>query len=146
MPIELKTLSIKEALKIISAIMAEAERRGGKSFSIAVAGADSQIIAFAAMDKALFSSRSIAQAKAHASVAMGINTMYWENKESPVDQGNFCDPMFTEFGGGVIVDNGQEILGGIGVSGGKSAEDETLAKFGRDFIGKSIPRANVDMG
>jgi len=142
----MKTLSNKDALAIIHAIIDEAKRISDKTYSIAVAGADGQIIAFATMDGALIASRDIAQAKAHSSVVMGRDTMYWEKKETPIDKGSFCDPMFTTFGGGVIVEDDKYVLGGIGVSGGKSEEDEALAIFGKKYIERSIPRSQQTMG
>lgn len=143
---EVRTLSCNDAMRIIEAIIAQAKKTGAKASSIAVAGADGEIIAFASMDGALIASRKIARAKAHSSVVMGRDTMDWEESEKPVDGRNFCDPDFTTFGGGVVIKDDQYILGGIGVSGGTSEEDESLAKFGRAFIEKSIPRGQLDMG
>ena len=137
-------MSDKDVLNIIRAIFAAAGEKN-QAVSVAVAGADGEVIGFLSMDGALIISRKISQAKAHSAVVFERDTMYWEKRNPPLDTADLCDSNFTGLGGGVVVSDGLNVLGGIGVSGGKSEDDEALAIVGREFIGKSIPRFDTNM-
>lgn len=124
--LDLKTLSLDDALLIIRAVRRVAEEAVSEGHdepvAIAIAGSDGRLIAFVAMDGVMPVSIQLAINKAHTAIVGSRDTIEWQ--EMGVGAQNFTDPQFTCFGGGVLIRNKEsKVVGAIGVSGRKSRAD-----------------------
>jgi len=131
------TIEYAEARRALDAIYAEVVTRG-KAGVIAVCDAHGELIAFARMDGAPFSSIAIAMNKAY-SAARERKPSYEigkaaRNAEKGFDVGYFGDPRFTGWGGGVPVKKDGRVVGAIAVSGLPQLEDIELAEMGAAVI------------
>src|SRR6185437_14105102 len=131
------TIDYAEARLALDAIYAEVLRRG-KAAVIAVFDAHGELIAFARMDGAPFSSITIAMNKAYSAArerkpSKEIGNAS-RNAEKGFDIGYFGDPRFTGWGGGVPVWKDGKIIGAVAVSGLPQEEDMELAEMGARSI------------
>jgi uncharacterized protein GlcG (DUF336 family) len=103
---------------------------------IAVADEGANLVAFHRMDGALLGSIDIARNKAYTSVALKLETeTVWEVSqpgESLYGIGNTDDGRIVTFGGGIPLEAGGSVVGGVGVSGGSAEEDVTVASAAVD--------------
>ena len=128
-----QNIEYTEAMRGIDAIYQEVLKRG-KAGVIAVCDSHGELIAFARMDGAPFSSITIAMNKAYSaarerkpSQAIGSAA---RNPDKGFDIGYFGDARFTGWGGGVPVMKEGRVLGAIAVSGLPQLEDIELAEMG----------------
>ena len=131
------TIDYVEAKRGLDAIYAEIQKRG-KAGVIAVCDAHGELIAFARMDGAPFSSITIAINKAYSAArerkpSKEIGNAA-RNPEKGFDIGYFGDPRFTGWGGGVPVRKDGKVVGAIAVSGLPQLEDMELAEMGAAVI------------
>jgi glc operon protein GlcG len=126
-----------EARQAIDAIHSEVLKRG-KAGVIAVCDPHGELIAFARMDGAPFSSINIAIHKAYSAARERKPSKDIGNAarlpENGFDIGYFGDPKFTGWGGGVPVWKANKVVGAIAVSGLPEAEDIELAGMGVSAI------------
>jgi glc operon protein GlcG len=131
------TMEYREARQALDAICLEISNRG-KAGVVAVCDAHGELIAFARMDGAPFSSITIAMNKAYSAArerkpSKEIGNAS-RNAEKGFDIGYFGDPRFTGWGGGVPVWKDGKIIGAVAVSGLPQEEDMELAEMGARSI------------
>ena len=97
--------------------------------AVFVADAHGELVAAATMDGAAPDTRMNAQRKAYTAArsdARSTRELAGKVRRDPVERASF-DPFFTFFLGGVAVFEGEERVGGVGVSGLVGEVDEQLA-------------------
>lgn len=98
----------------------------GIKINIAIVDEGGHLVHFRRMDQAPILSIDIAQNKAYTAIAFGLPTHEWYpliNSEPPLRDGIVHTPRLVIFGGGYPIKVGDEVIGGIGVSGGNTEED-----------------------
>lgn len=130
-----QTLSLNAAKKLIDKIEVEARNRGLNAV-IAVCGQDGNMIAVHVMDDAFLASFDIAMKKAYTSVAVKMSTKELGKLAMPGETFYGVDKADNNrliiFGGGIPLKIGDKIVGGLGISGGTSEDDHSLAQFGAE--------------
>ena len=89
------------------------------------------------MDGAPLLSVDLAQDKAYTAVSFGIATDAWFDfikDDPPLLHGIVKTPRLVVFGGGYPLQDGDELIGGIGVSGGHYEQDMKVATAGVDAL------------
>lgn len=132
------TVTLDLAKKMVAGAEAKAKQEGWK-MNIAVVDDGANLVAFERMDGAFLGSVQISQHKAMTSANFPFSTrMFGElafGKEGkpPMVPGIADFPGIVTFAGGLpIVTGGKVQIGGIGVSGGTSDQDELCAQAGLD--------------
>lgn len=119
-------ISIDQALAIIQSGLDEGARRG-LPLAIAVVEPSGELVAFARMDGVPYGSIPLAQDKARTSARFRTATA---SREEQVQNGRLALLSAEDFvaigGGEPIVVNGR-IVGAVGISGGTSTEDASVA-------------------
>ena len=134
-------ITLKKAKALIEKIEEESIRRGMNSV-IAICGPEGNPIAVHVMDGAYLVSYDVAVKKAYTSVAVKMSTRELGELAGPGSTFYGVDTLesgkIAIFGGGVPLKCGNTIIGGLGISGGTSEEDHSLAEYGltvlRDII------------
>jgi glc operon protein GlcG len=134
------TLSLDMAKKMVAACEAKAKQEGWK-MNIAVVDDGANLVAFERMDGAYLGSIQVAQHKAITSANFPFSTRQFgelafgkEGKPGAVP-GIADFPGIVTFAGGLpIITVNKVQIGGIGVSGGTSDQDEQCAQTGLDAI------------
>ena len=111
----------------------------GVCVNIALVDAAGVLAAFVRMPSAPLHSIDISIDKAYTAASFGLATGQWPEvlatHSAAVQGGIVLRPRFVAFGGGLpMVESGARI-GGIGVSGGSEAQDETIARAGLRVLG-----------
>ena len=103
----------------------------GKNVVVAVCNSQGRIITVDVMDGAFLVSYDVATKKAYTSVAVKMSTarLGEEVKPGRALEGLNSDQLIF-FGGGEPLFAGEEVIGGLGVSGGIVKEDTDFAVFG----------------
>jgi len=97
-----------------------------------------QLAGFLRMPGAFIHSIDIAIDKAYTCASFGIATSRWAELlagDEALRLGLPLRPRLVVFGGGLPIVEGEELIGGIGVSGGSAEEDEACARAGLEAIG-----------
>jgi glc operon protein GlcG len=116
-----------EALAAKAAALAMQEFK--RPVCVAVCDALGFLSAFVRMDGSPVRSIDISQGKAYSAVRMGTSTqaLLARIQREGIAIGYFCDPRLTALpGGSVLKDAAGSVIGGIGVSGLTSAEDQVV--------------------
>ena len=126
-------ITLEEAQRIISAAVHKAQQMG-QTMNIAVMDAGRNLVAFQRMDGAWVASIDIAIDKAFTSAGRGLTTREIGEMAQP------GQPLFginttnggriVIFAGGIPLMRDDEVVGAIGVSGGKVDEDHEVAEAG----------------
>ncbi|CUT05210.1 GlcG/HbpS family heme-binding protein [Candidatus Chrysopegis kryptomonas] len=122
--------------EIAREIVNKAEERAkelGVKVCIAVVDDGGNLVEFRRMTGAPILSIEIALNKAFTSIAFGLPTGQWYDliKDEPaLLYGIVHTPRLVIFAGGLPIKYGGKIIGGIGVSGATSQQDEEIAKAG----------------
>ena len=131
-------LEYADARRAVDFLVEEITKRG-KAGVIAVCDAHGELIAFARMDGAPYSSIHIAMNKAYSaarerkpSKEIGDASRH---PEKGFDIGYFGDPRFTGWGGGVPIRIEGKVVGAIAVSGLPQLEDMELAESAARIVG-----------
>ncbi|GAE25611.1 hypothetical protein JCM9140_1617 [Halalkalibacter wakoensis JCM 9140] len=98
--------------------------------SVAVVDDGGNLFGFMRMDGAKVIPSNIAQNKAYTAVGFGISTADWYDriKDKPaLLHGMVHTDRMTIFGGGQPIYDGEDLIGGIGVSGGSQEQDDLCA-------------------
>lgn len=121
-------VSAAEAFQLIAHVVKEADK-DGKSVVVAVTGPEGEWIAFLRMDDANAGSSIIAPNKAYTAARQRKFTreLGKKMKDENLNPAYWGDDRITGFGGGVPIVQQGKVIGGIGVSGLSSLEDEELA-------------------
>ena len=126
-------ITLKKAKALIEKIEEESIRRGMNSV-IAICGPEGNPIAVHVMDGAYLVSYDVAVKKAYTSVAVKMSTRELGELAGPGGTFYGVDKLesgkIAIFGGGVPLKCGNTIIGGLGISGGTSEEDHSLAEYG----------------
>src|SRR6266446_3998164 len=130
---EKKTLTIDGARKVIAAAVAEAKKLNAPGGVIAIVDDGGNLMALERLDGTFAAGANISIGKARTSVLFKKPTKVFEDiiKNGRTAMVALPDSLFTPLQGGIpIVVDGQ-IVGGVGVSGASSAQqDEELAIAG----------------
>ena len=121
-------VSSGEAMALIRHSVMEAEKNG-KQIAIAVCGPEGELISFLRMDAASPAASRIARNKAYTAACDRKSTRLMgkfmlEENRPPAFWG---DSGITGFGGGIPILSGDQVIGGIGISGLSEEEDEAIA-------------------
>jgi uncharacterized protein GlcG (DUF336 family) len=125
------SISTEAAGRLIAAAEAKAVELG-KAFVIAVVDDGGVLKAFSRMDGAPLLSVQVAQDKAYTAVGFGMPTHGWHDfiKDDPplADGAPSGIDRLVVFGGGYPLLAGDQLVGGIGVSGGHYSDDMQVAE------------------
>jgi len=134
-----QSISAECAQKLIAAAAAKA-RELGKAMVIAVCDESGMHKALLRMDGAALISIDVAINKAKTAVGFGIPTHVWHDfikNDPPLAMGaTAAIPGLVIFGGGYPVKIGDQLVGGIGVSGGHYTDDMKVAEAALAVIAK----------
>jgi glc operon protein GlcG len=127
-----QTLTLDGAKKAADAAVAYAKSNGAPGSAIAVVDDGGHLLYFVRLDGTFTASPNISIGKAKTAVLFKKPT---KDFEDIINKGRFAmtalPPEFTPLQGGVPIKLGDQIIGAIGVSGAKSAQqDEEVAKAG----------------
>ncbi len=129
-----KKITLDIARKLIHKVQQKAEEIGVKAV-VAVANDGGNIVAVECMDDSYIASYDIAVNKAFTCAALKMPTTTLKKLAQPGQ--DLYGIQFTNngriviFGGGVPLCFGDEVIGGLGVSGGSEEQDTLLAEYGR---------------
>lgn len=131
-------ITAQAALAAVGAAVRHAEKLGVK-VNVAVTDPSGLLAGFARMPGAPLHSIDIAIDKAYTAAGFGLPTSQWhdvlrEHHSEPVRDGLLRRPRLVAFGGGLPIMDGDERIGGIGVSGGSEAQDAEIAQAGLDAL------------
>ena len=147
--IEMKTLGLAEATRVIEATSAAAlavTTRTWPGVAIVVVDKFGQIIAAARMDGMAARFLHAAHRKAYTAAVMERDTSgvieFWNHQEQEGHRGphDWNDSMLTTLPGGFVVRHGRSIVGGIGVSGGTVSpySDNDFAEIALAALGEGF--------
>ena len=129
MTISISNLSLPTAQLLVSRAIEEARQEFKRPVCVAVCDSQGFLIALGRADGSPVRSVAICQGKAYSAVRMGVSTgafLARVQKEN-IEVGFFCDPALTALPGGSVLKNAAgDAIGGIGVSGLLSAEDQVI--------------------
>ena len=122
-------------------VIAAAERKAleiGTPMVIAVVDESGVLKALSRMDGAALLSVQVAQDKAYTAAGFGLSTDQWHDfiKNDPPLAAGATDGIsrLVVFGGGYPIKVGDQVVGGIGVSGGHYSQDMQVAQAGLAVI------------
>jgi glc operon protein GlcG len=131
-------LTMDGAKKVVETAAAYAKENGAPGGSIAVVDAGGHLLHFVRLDGSFAASASVAIGKARTAATFKKSTKEFEDI---VNQGRFTMtalPDFTPLQGGIPIFHQGQVVGAIGVSGAKSAQqDEDVAKAGAAALGET---------
>jgi uncharacterized protein GlcG (DUF336 family) len=136
--VEKRSVSAAAAGRLIAAAEAKAAELG-KAFATAIVDDGGVLKAFSRMDGAPLLSVQVAQDKAYTAAGFGMPTHGWHDfikDDPPLAAGapSGIDRLVV-FGGGFPIVVGEQVVGGIGVSGGHYSEDMQVAEAGLAALG-----------
>jgi uncharacterized protein GlcG (DUF336 family) len=134
------TLTLDHANQIISAAFAAGADQGFKPLAVLVLDAGGHAKAFARQDGASIGRFQIANGKAYGALSLGMGSRAL--MERAEQQAYFVAAATAAFGGalvpvpgGVLIKDGDEVIGAVGISGDTSDNDETAAVAGIEAAG-----------
>jgi uncharacterized protein GlcG (DUF336 family) len=137
MSVSVRSISAEAAAAATQAAVAHAKELGIR-INVAVTDSSGTLMAFLRMPGAFLHSIEIATDKAYTSASFGMPTSQWMDilrEDEALRIGIPLRPRLVVFGGGVPIREGEDLIGGIGVSGGSAEQDEACAKAGLKAIG-----------
>jgi glc operon protein GlcG len=129
----IRTVSADGASQALTAARAEAVKRGF-TMSIAIVDPSGDLIAFHRMDGASVSSIQNALGKARTAARFRRATQVYDSLVASGRTGLLNFENMTPLEGGIPVVVEGVVVGAIGVSGGVSSDDATVAKAGADAV------------
>ena len=135
--VEQRSISWQAAQAACGAAVQAAEQAGLR-INVAVVDRGGTLMAFLRMPGAFLHSVDIAIDKAYTAASFGFPTHQWMgllSQDESLKIGLAERPRLVIFGGGLPIREGQELIGGIGVSGGSAQQDEDCASAGLKAIG-----------
>ena len=132
MTIQIESVSLEDAQRVISAGMEKA-REIGQPQNVAVVDAGGNLVSHVRMDGAWLGSVDVSINKAFTARAFDISTKDLAENSQPGDQFYGIDSSnegrVMIFAGGIPIKNGSgAVVGGVGVSGGTGEQDQTVAE------------------
>ena len=144
--IEKKTLTLDGAKKVIEAAKAEAKKLNAPGGVIAVVDDGGNLMALERLDGTFAAGANISIGKARTAVLFKRPTKAFEDiiKNGRTAMVALPDSFFTPLQGGIPINVDGQIVGGVGVSGAASAQqDEELAFAGAAAVSSSIANHQV---
>ena len=140
-------LTLTQALAVIDGAIAEGRKRNFLKLGVAVLDAGGHVIAFKREDGASFLRFELAYGKAWGALAMGFGTR--ELGERSAKQPAFINALaavtqgrMVPSPGGVLISQGGQVIGAVGISGDTGDNDEVCALAGIQAAGLAgIPGA-----
>ena len=140
-------LKLNQALAVIDGAIAEARKRSFLQLGIVVLDAGGHVVAFKREDGASFLRFELAYGKAWGALAMGFGTR--ELAERSAKQPAFINALasvtqgrMVPSPGGVLIAEGGQVVGAVGISGDTGDNDEVCALAGIQAAGLAgIPGA-----
>lgn len=130
-------MTLKIAKQLMECVEQQAKNMG-LHVVIAICNAHGNPIGVHVMDDALLVSYDVATKKAYTSVAVRTSTMELSKVAAPGGElyglDKLDDGRIVIFGGGIPLVKEGVLVGGLGISGGTSLEDHTLAVFGEKIF------------
>ena len=126
----MSNLDLGHAQDLVQRALAIGREQFSRPICVAVCDAHGFLLAFAREIGAPIRSIAIAQGKAYTCARMGTDTDAFlaRLRRDDIQPAYFCDERLTALPGGAVLKNSQgEMLGGIGISGLTSAEDQVIA-------------------
>lgn len=124
-------LSLDTANTCLEHAITKAQADFGRPVCVSVCDANGFLVAFSRMSGAPIRSIQISQSKAYTATRMGLSTdeFLGRLRSDNVDIGYYCDPQMTALpGGNLLKDKSGAVVGAIGVSGLKPAEDQVVTE------------------
>lgn len=128
-----RVLTLEEAKSVAAAAEAFADSHGFHVV-IAIVDAGGHLLYLQREHDTQFGSVEVAIGKAYSAIAFRRPTVAWEERFKEGRYGYLQMPGLTGLQGGVPLRIGEEIVGGIGISGVASQDDERIAKAGADVL------------
>ncbi|MGO4889413.1 GlcG/HbpS family heme-binding protein [Anaerobacillus sp. MEB173] len=126
--------------KMLDAAIEKAEELGIK-VSVAIVNDGGNLSGFLKMDGANLIPVQIAQDKAYTAAGFGIPTSEWYSKikdKPPLLHGIVHTDRMTIFGGGIPIYIENDLVGGIGVSGGTGEQDILCAEAALNVLAADL--------
>lgn len=123
-------ISAEAAQRVLAAAREKASEMGIPA-AIAIVDADGTLKAFERMDGCALLPVRIAQQKAWTAISFGISTQEWwdmVSQDQPLLHGITHQQDVIVFAGGVPIKDGDEVIGGLGISGGHHSQDHEIAE------------------
>ena len=133
----MEMVSLESAQKILAQAMEKATKDFGRPICVSVCDKYGFLIAFARMHNAPVRSIEISRRKAYTAVRMGVSTDAFLARlhKEQIGAGFFGDDMVTALpGGNLLKDAAGNVLGGVGVSGLTSAEDQSITEAMAELV------------
>jgi glc operon protein GlcG len=140
--LEKKGLTLEGAKKVIAAAVAEAKSKNAPGGAIAVVDESGNLVAVERLDNTFAAGANISIGKARTAVLFKRPTKFFEDV---INKGRTAMATLNDFtplqGGIPIIVDGQ-VIGGVGVSGAASAQqDEELAIAGANALARTSAQA-----
>ena len=140
--VEKKGLTLEGAKKVIAAAVAEAKNKNAPGGAIAVVDEGGNLVAVERLDNTFAAGANISIGKARTAVLFKRPTKFFEDV---INKGRTAMTTLNDFtplqGGIPIIVDGQ-VIGGVGVSGAASAQqDEELAIAGANALARTAAQA-----
>ena len=132
-------ITAEAASMACQAAIAHAEKLGIR-INVAVTDSSGTLAAFLRMPNAFLHSVDIAIDKAYTAASFGFPTSKWGGiigDDELLRMGLNQRARLVLFGGGLPIAEGEQRIGGIGVSGGSAEQDEACARAGLNTLGLS---------
>lgn len=134
---DVKTLGADDARRAIAAVRTAAQQADA-AVVVAVADAQGALLALLRMDGAGEADVNLAIAKANTSARLGAATraigVAARHPQTGFDLADYGAPRMVGIPGGVPVEEGDDVVGAIGVSGTSPDRDEALARAGASAV------------
>jgi glc operon protein GlcG len=132
-----RSIGIEEARRAIDAILAAVTEKDSP-VAIAVVDAHGDLICSLRADGAAARMGRRSRAKAYTAAVLGMNTVVFRDevvKAQGRSLDDWGDPRLTSLQGGLVVKDGDHVLGGIAMSGNTTVRDQELAGVGLRAMG-----------
>jgi uncharacterized protein GlcG (DUF336 family) len=134
------SITLDQANAIIAAAFDKGGELGLKPLSVSVLDAGGHVIAFARQDGSSNLRFKIAEGKAAGAIALGMGSraIFERAQQQPYFVGalnGLMDGALVPVPGGVLVMDGGQLVGGVGVTGDTSDNDEIAAVAGIEAAG-----------
>jgi uncharacterized protein GlcG (DUF336 family) len=145
-------ITLKQAERIIDAILARGRELDCRSLSVAVTDPGAHVKAFKKEDGSAMMRFEMAMGKAYAALALGRSSslVRVRTEERPLFMNYLINAsagkLFPEGGGRLIRDRDGEIIGAVGVTGDTETRDEELAAHGIRAAGLKTDEDCANLG
>jgi uncharacterized protein GlcG (DUF336 family) len=131
----MKTITLAQAQTIVTAALAHARAQKFKPLGVAVLAVRGVLTAYAAEDGATLGRAHVATGKAGGAIGMGLGsrTLAKRGREAPQfvnAVGSLFPHGLVPVPGGVLIKDGDDVVGAVGISGDNSDNDEAAAIAG----------------